>query len=233
MAVAAAAAAAFQDRRMFLAAFVLYVIADLLWDACRNVDHLGVFLVLWILLPLPIVYYGHLPIKYLLPVLPAVILLCLRLGSLIPFQASRAIAVIAIASGTIYSLLILRSDLELANNGKAAMEQLVRPNVAAGKKVWRGGDFSAYWYAARAGAEVVSNEQHPQPGDLLAIGLFEGGESTLRSFPHRTLLERIPVKYTFGRTMGKGIGLYTNLSGAWLWGFGTSDLDRYELWRIE
>jgi hypothetical protein len=166
--------------------------------------------------------------------MPAVILLCLRLGRLIPFQLSRAIAVTVIVCGTIYSLLILRSDFELANNGKTALERLVQPHVAAGEKVWYGSEFSAYWYAARAGAELITNVRHPQPGDLLAVGIFEGGELTLHSLPHRTLLETIPVKYSFGRTTGTRISLYTNWDKrTWLWGFETSDSDRYELWRID
>jgi hypothetical protein len=40
-------------------------------------------------------------------------------------------------------------------------------------------------------------------------------------------------KYRFGRTMGAGKGLYANGSGYWLWGFGESDKDRFELWRID
>jgi hypothetical protein len=30
-----------------------------------------------------------------------------------------------------------------------------------------------------------------------------------------------------------GKGLYSNFYGNWLWGFGDSDDDRYELWKIE
>jgi hypothetical protein len=33
--------------------------------------------------------------------------------------------------------------------------------------------------------------------------------------------------------MWAGMGLYTNTIGYWLWGFGESDHDRYELWRID
>ena len=29
------------------------------------------------------------------------------------------------------------------------------------------------------------------------------------------------------------MGLYTNWLGDWLWGFGDSPEDRYELWRID
>ena len=55
------------------------MLADLLFEALRKRDHTGLFLMLWILIPLPIVYYVQLPIKYLLPCMPAVILLCFRL----------------------------------------------------------------------------------------------------------------------------------------------------------
>jgi hypothetical protein len=33
--------------------------------------------------------------------------------------------------------------------------------------------------------------------------------------------------------MGAGIGLYSDIAGYWLWGFGESPDDRYELWRID
>ncbi len=53
---------------------------DLLFQALKRREQTDLFLVLWILIPLPIVYYSHLPIKYLLPCIPAVILLCFRLA---------------------------------------------------------------------------------------------------------------------------------------------------------
>ena len=56
---------------------------------------------------------------------------------------------------------------------------------------------------------------------------------TLTHFPKRTLVQTLTHKYRFGRTMFEGIGLYTNIDGNWLWGFGDSEADRYELWRIE
>jgi hypothetical protein len=46
-------------------------------------------------------------------------------------------------------------------------------------------------------------------------------------------VDAVTHKYRFGRTMGAGIGLYTNRVGYWLWGFGDSPKDRYELWRID
>jgi hypothetical protein len=230
-----------RDRRYFFAVVGGGVVADLLLDAYRGRNHTGLFLALWMLVPLPIVYYGHLPPKYLLPCMPAVILICFRLSMFLPMRTARVAIIFVIIGGVGYSLLILRSDAEFAEFGRAAMDRLVRPHAAAGERVWFGSHVSAYWYAGKAGGEVLptgdllkGSDHLPKPGDLLAVGLFlEDGRTTLRKFPRKTLLRSIGHTYRFGRTMGQGVGLYTNQLGTWLWGFGTSDDDRYELWRID
>ena len=89
------------------------------WPTCfsrryEKRDHTGLFLVLWILIPLPIVYYVQLPVKYLLPCMPAVILLCFRLMEGFSARVARAAAIALIVASTGYSLLILHSDAEFA-----------------------------------------------------------------------------------------------------------------------
>jgi len=206
-----------------------------LFEAWRKRDHLGLFLVLWILIPLPIVYYNILPMKYLLPCMPAVILLCLRLVEDVSMRKIRVAAIAWIVASTGYSLLILRSDAEFAEFGRDALYQLITPHVAAGEKVWFGGEYWSYWYAPLAGATLTfPGGPQPKPGDLLVSDEFawEAHPPQTR-FRHRTLVETITHKYQFGRTMGAGIGLYSNGSGIWLWGFGDSYNDRFELWRID
>lgn len=214
----------------------LVVLADLLLEALRRREHSGLFLILWVLIPLPIVYYVQLPAKYLLPCIPAVILLCFRLMEVCSARIVRAAAIALIVVGVGYSLLIVRSDAEFARFGRDSMYRLIEPHVAAGERVWFGSQFSAYWYAPLAGATLTfPGGPQPSPGDLLVVGLNERGVLTLARFPHRTLVDAISHKYRFGRTYGGGIGLYTNWSGSafWLWGFGESPDDRYELWRID
>ncbi len=223
-----------QRRFTMLAAIGLAALIDLLYEALDTKEHTSIFLMLWIAIPLPIVYYYHLPSKYLLPSMPAVILLCFRLMEGFSLRFSRAAAIFMIVAGTGYSFLILRSDAEFARFGRDAMYRLIQPHVAAGERVWFSGQFSAYWYAPLAGAtQTYPGGPQPQPGDLLVVGNFEGGEKlVLPRFPHRTLVDAVTHKYRFGRTMGAGIGLYTNRVGYWLWGFVDSPNDRYELWRI-
>ncbi len=210
-------------------------LVSLFFEAWKRRDHRGLFLVLWLLMPLPAVYYVQLPIKYLLPCLPAIILLCFRLMEAFPVRVARAAAIILIVASTGYSILILRSDAEFAEFGRDALHQLISPHVAAGERVWFPGQYWSYWYAPLDGATLTfPGGPQPKPGDLLVVDVFAKGEhSPLARFPHRTLVEAISHKYRFGRTMGSGIGLYSNNSGFWLWGFGESKYDRFELWRID
>ncbi len=187
------------------------MLADLLFEALRRREVTGLFLMLWVLIPLPIVYYAHLPAKYLLPCMPAVILLCFRLMEVSSARVARVAAFALIVAGAGYSLLILRSDAEFARFGRDSMYRLIEPHVAAGERVWFGSQCSAYWYAPLAGATLTfSGGPQPRPGDLLVVGLNEGGVLALARFPHRTLVDAISHKYRFGRTTGAGIGLYTN-----------------------
>jgi 4-amino-4-deoxy-L-arabinose transferase-like glycosyltransferase len=218
----------------FLAGFGFSVLVDLSMEVWEKRDRIGLSLILWMLIPLPIVYYGHLPIKYLLPCIPAVILTCFRLAESIRPSWVRVGTVSLIVGATIYSILILRSDSEFANFGRTAMAELIRPHTTAGETVWYGGNFSAYWYAPLNGAMLyVDGTTKPKSGDLLVVGIREGGGQTLAHFPRRHLLGAVSHQYRFGRTMFGGKGLYTNLEGNWLWGFRDSDDDRYELWKIE
>jgi uncharacterized membrane protein YhaH (DUF805 family) len=219
----------------FCAAVGLGMLIDLLFEAFKSAEPAELFPMFWILIPLPIVYYGHLPSKYLLPCMPAVILLCFRLVEGFSVRFSRAAAILCIVASAGYSLLILRSDAEFARFGRDAMYQLIQPHVAAGERVWFDGQFSAYWYAPLAGAVMTyPGGPQPKPGDLLVVGLNEGGDLfVLPRFPNRTLVQTVTHKYRFGRTWGAGKGLYTNRLGYWMWGFGDSPNDRYELWRID
>jgi hypothetical protein len=221
----------------FVAGFGFSVLVDLLMESWEKRDPSALFLMSWLLIPLPVVYYGHLPIKYLLPCMPAVILTCFRLAESVRPRMARAGSVVLILGATTYSVLILRSDAEFAEFGRTAMTELTRPHTAAGETVWYSGNNWAYWYAPLNGARLyVVGTSEPKSGDLLVVGIRESrasGQETLAHFPNRRLLASVSHKYRFGRTMFEGKGLYTNSLGNWLWGFGDSDDDRYELWKIE
>lgn len=222
---------------LFLAILGLRVLAGLFHKAFEQRDHTDLFLLLWVLIPVPIVYYTHLPMKYVLPCIPAVIFLCFRLLDGVSLKFARAAALAMIVAGSGYSLLILHSDAEFADFGRDTLDHLIAPHVATGEKVWFPGQYWSYWYAPLAGATLTyPGGPQPKPGDFLVIDVYAdsmGPHEPLGRFPHRTLVDSVVHKYRFGRTMGAGIGLYTNGAGFWLWGFGESEKDRFELWRID
>jgi hypothetical protein len=211
-----------------------YALGDVLWQAWKRQDRESLFLCLWLLVPLPIVYYGHLPMKYLLPCVPGLILICFRLASAMPERIARSAGLFVIVSGAAFSMLILRADAEFANFGRDGLTALIRPHVLAGEKVWFPGQASSYWYAARAGGEsVLPSVREPKRGDLLAVAIREVNYiAPLNHFPNPKLVQMITHRYRFGRTMLDGAGLYTNLTGNWLWTRTRSD-DRCELWRLD
>ena len=199
------------------------MLIDLLYEALDKAEVTGLFLMLWILIPLPIAYYIQLPSKFLLPCMPAVILLCFQLMEGFPVRFSRAMAIVLIAVSTGYSILILRSDAEFARFGRDSMYTLIRPHVKAGERVWVGNQFSAYWYAPLAGATLIFPDGPNQSPRSLVVGLIEGGPTTLARLPHRTLVDSVTLEYKFGRTWGDGVNLYSNRGGYWMWGLTSVD----------
>lgn len=207
------------------------VLSGLILEAWKKRDHTGIFLVLWVLIPLPVVIYVQLPMKLLVPCLPAVILLCFRLMEVFPVRGMRAAFIALIVASTGYSVLIVRSDAEYAEFGRNALHQLITPHVAAGETVWYPGQYFSFWYAPTDGAKLTyPGGPQPKPGDLLVVDVLGGGVSApLSRFPHRTLVETISHKYRWGRMSVSGVGPYTNGYG----GFGDSTRNRFELWRID
>ena len=217
----------------FLSLSALGMVLDLLYVALDRADHTDLFLLLWMLIPLPIVYYVLFSSKYTLPCMPAVILLCFRLMDGFSIRFNRVAATAVIIGSTVYSVLILRSDNEFARFGRDAMYALIQPHVMAGEQVWYGPEVCSYWYAPLAGAtQALPDGPQPMPGDFLVLDRLEGGYPNWVHISHRTLVETVTHKYRFGKTMGAGIGLYNNGSGFWMWGFGATRR-RFELWKID
>jgi hypothetical protein len=212
------------------------VFCYLIFETLKSRDHFGLFVLLWLLMPLPIVYYVHLPMKYLLPCVPAVIFICFRWMDGFSALFVRASVLLFVIASTAYSILILRSDAEFAEFGRDALYLLIKPHVAAGEKVWFPGQYWSFWYAPLDGASLTfPGGPQPKSGDLIVIDELAAGaaDRQLERFPRRVFVDAVTHKYRFGRTMGPGIGLYSNGSGFWLWGFSESKHDRFELWRID
>lgn len=213
--------------------YSLTALVDMIYQNLRARDRIGVLLSLWIIMPLPAVIYIHFPIKYMVAVLPAIVLILIRaLSSFSKWHAVPALGALVFAC-TGFSLVLLRADADFAEYGRKAAAELIAPSVAAGEKVWYGGQWGFYWYAQEAGAQISKpGEPGPLPGDLLAVGLMEGGGATLNRFPNRELVDSRSYDSPHGRTMGFGAGLYSNSFGYVPWRWNPHATNDYQLWRV-
>ena len=187
---------------------------------------------LWVLLPVPVSIYIHLPIKYMLS-LPAIVLILIRCLSALPRRRELSAYGAIVLTCLAYSCLVLRADADFADYGRRAASELIAPHAAAGQKVWYSGQWGFYWYAHEAGATVLKpGEPGPNPGELLAAGFMEGGSAALDRFPNRELVDSRYYNAPHGRTMGYGAGLYSNGFGDSMWVWKPESTNDYQLWRV-
>ena len=199
----------------------------------RARDRIGMLLGLWMLIPVPVIFYTHFPIKYMLAVMPAIVLILIRTLSTLPRPRELTAYGALVLACVGYSCVLLRADADFAEYGRRAAAELIAPHVSAGEKVWYGGEWGFYWYAEKAGARISKpGEAGPNPGELLAVGLTEGGAVTRDRFPNRELIDSRRYDSPHGRTVGYGGGLYTNLDNDALWVWNPETPNVYELWRI-
>jgi 4-amino-4-deoxy-L-arabinose transferase-like glycosyltransferase len=212
----------------------LAALVHMIYHYRRAWDRLGMLLSLWVLVPVPVIIYTHFPIKYMVIVLPAIVLILIRILSRLPRsrELSAYGALVFACAG--FSCVLLRADADFAEYGRRASAELIAPHVAAGEKVWSGGQWGFYWYAQEAGAKISKpGEPGPNPGELLAVGLMESGGVTRDRFPNRELIDSRRYDSPHGRTMGYGGCLYSNRCGGyapWVWKPEATNV--YELWRI-
>jgi len=211
------------------------VIADLMDDARRRRDGVQLLMGVWILVPIVVVPYLHLPSKYLLAAAPAAAIAVARAAGNVSRVRARAVCGLASAFGFTLGILILRADADLAGLGRKAAKELIPASGASEPAVWFDGHWGFYWYAERAGARPLSIEPpYPQAGDLVVASQLTG-LGFLEEFPRRRLLGVVTEAGPGGRVMSRsaGAGFYSNDFGIWPWGWGREPADRYELWALE
>jgi 4-amino-4-deoxy-L-arabinose transferase-like glycosyltransferase len=219
----------------FLAALGTAVLWDILADCWTRRDAVQLALCLWILIPLSIVPYSHLPSKYLLVSAPAAVLLVARAMSFGRAVVAYSALGLAAVLGTTLGIAILRTDTAFAGLARRAAAELIAPQVAAGKQVWFAGHWGFQWYAQKAGARAVTlAPPRPTAGDLLVSSLRAKGQAIDR-YPYRTRLASLAEDTPGGRIMCDelGAGFFANGSGYLPWVWGTVPLDELVLWRID
>lgn len=213
--------------------------AAAIWDALRDAvggkDGPGIALGAWLLVPLAVVPYVHLPSKYLLAAAPAAALLVARAAAAVEPRRARAALAASAAAGLALGVLILRADATLAGTARTAAERLIAPSVAAGRMVWFTGHWGFQWYAERAGGRILTmHPPHPIPGNLLVSSLHSEWKLD-EVLPRRTLLSTVADDTPGGRIMSRddGAGFYSNTWGILPWSWGRTPSEDCRLWSLD
>ena len=212
-------------------------IGGALIEACRSGDGRRVALAAWLLVPLPILPYIHLPPKYLVASAPAAALLLGRATRFHDGRWARVAGIVVAAAGLVLGLLIVRADSNLAGLERRAVRREIVPRVAAGKRVWFSGHWGFQWYAERAGARpLVRNPRPAQPGDIVVVDEEAFSQELINDYPNRRLLNTLVDDRPGGRIMSRpaNAGFYSNYWGdfPWNWSDNTA-LDRISVWEIQ
>jgi hypothetical protein len=209
-----------------LAALGFATVADLVRRSWRGggVDRaLGA----WLLLPLPLILYDHLPSKYLAPVAPAVALLIAR--ALPDDWRRRAIAWGMPALGALLSLVVIFADARFAGLARSMAATLTREQPR-GKHLSVDGMWSFPYYVARAGGIGVGHLQRPGPGDRMLRSSYNTGE--LEHYERSRLVATWPGPTSWVHIMGHQAGFYSNNWGFWPFALYLDRIDQYEVWEI-
>jgi hypothetical protein len=150
--------------------------------------------------------------------------------------ARRLILPLAATAGLALALLIMRADARFAALGRRAAAELIAPRVRAGAHVWFAGSWGFHHYAERAGARCLSRTPpQPERGDYLVATRVGEGSGLVALVPRRRLVGVLGDATAGGRIMSRAddAGFYSNAWGELPWAWGSSDLERFELWQVE
>jgi len=224
---------AFGDWSIFAVVYGGVALAHMAIEQLRQRDHVGVFLAAWVLIPLPAIFYQQFPLKYMLAVLPALVLIMMRALGETSLSIARAVEAAMLVGFTAYSCLLLKADADFANFSRTATDELIRLHTGADQRVWYSGQWGFYWYADQAGAKVIDRDlPGPIHNDLLLVGSLETNESMLQKYPNRQLIDEREYRAPYGWTVGGGGGLYTNHAGHAPWAWSPEFTASYRLYRI-
>jgi len=237
--VAVGAAALANDTRWLwiapVAGFGIAVVVDVVVDSVKHRDARRMALALWLLVALPVVVYLHFPSKYLVACAPAAAIVAAAAVLALPRPRALATGAAVVLGGAMFGTLILQADANFAGLGRRAVAELIAPRVAAGERVWFTPNWGFQWYAERAGATILTTTPpKPQPGDLIVSARETISGIPIQAFKKRELLATVTDSTTGGRILSSklGAGFYSNGWGYLPWVWGSTEIDRFELWRV-
>lgn len=200
-----------------------------------------IFLSLWMA---GIVFYTgvvlyHAAVKYLLPAfLPVAILMAMQARS--RFDGSRALAWFqsaAVAATAVLAFLVAGADYELAAGYRDFARETVPEELGEYKTGWFSGEFGWRYYLEQQGFRyLLTNDQRPQPGDIVLQPIVPGSSQLSADLSART--EKMDEKVIRGRLPVKiihppsGAGFYGHRWGLLPYAFSERELDHVYIYRV-
>jgi 4-amino-4-deoxy-L-arabinose transferase-like glycosyltransferase len=215
----------------------ILAICDAVAEGWQAHDARRLALSCWLLIALPLLFYIHLPPKYLVASAPAGALLLARATLQSTQPRARMIGAFVGAMGLVLGILIVRADVNLARVERRAARTEIVPRVAAGQHVWFSGHWGFQWYAEQAGARpLVRNPRSASAGDIVLVDEQAFNQGLINDYPHRRLLSVVADPSPGGRIMNREVnaGFYSNDWGdlPWTWSR-TTEANRISVWQIE
>jgi len=222
-----------------IAALGIAVVWDVLAFTLRSRDNVQLALGVWLLVPVAVIPYLHLPSKYLLASAPAVAILVAREAFQKALPRAHRVLGVACVLGLTLGIAILRADAAFAGVGRRAAAELIATNVAAGRKVWFTGHWGFQWYAENAGGRcATATPPWPARGDLVVRPQVTfSGERTLAMLDGQvtSIIGRVEDREPGGRTMSSaaGAGFFSNGWGYLPWAWSDGVVDAFDLLQVQ
>lgn len=221
----------------FVAGATAVALVDILLDAVERRDRNQLALWSWLFLAAPVIVYLHLPSKYLLPSVPAAVVLVVRLLPQAHRGTLRWLIPSVVTAGAILGLLIILGVRDLAETQRLAVADLIEPRIGHGERVWFAGHWGFQWYAELAGAVPVTQlPPLPQRGDIIVVSQIDFPLFAQKWKGAHNILQRSTYRSRGpGRVMDfqDRAGFFSSPFGylPWIWGSGGAS--RFEVWEVE
>jgi hypothetical protein len=213
----------------------VHVIALALAEAWSRRDRQAVLLGLWLFGTLfYVIFLNHfVNIRVILPVLPAVALLCvrrLRMETDVGTQAMWRPAWFSLAMGLALSLCVAQADIKLANSARTAAERIA-PEKRSGRTWFSGHWGFQYYMEARGGKPIDTRHQDFRLGDTVVTPRNASNRLLARPrIASRNEGFELPVcSWVTTMCAECGAGFYSDLWGPLPFAFGLVPAEGYEV----
>ena len=139
-------------------------------------------------------------------------------------------------AAAVVSLILVKSDYDLAGTGRQAARQLVERNQKAGQTLWFAGHWGFQYYMEKLGAKPLdARKPEMQPGDMVVYPNHGSniGMPDLNLVKLSTTLIYFPNAHIATMNPAVGAGFYAAVMGPLPFGLGPLEPERYQVYEVK